>query len=428
MEAFMWFVEAAATFIESYLLLEVTGILLHEEMTVDRRWKQAGITLVEFLGTMLCNRVQLVSVLPLLVMAAIMLSLQKIILKRRLFWCTIIFGFYMVAVTMIDYLVVYSAAKLLKLHFEALVSDVGYRRVFCIVFSKGILILIVELVRYLSLDVTKVHTKRNVFILLTIAAFCSAPVVMLLNYSSLYELGGVFVWILLIFLLAVVLLIKYIVNNEKKYQQELSLEIENTKNKMLEDTLLDLEESFSMWRSSVHDYKHTILYMQHLLDDNRVDELKQYLSGENEKLLHAAHYYKTGNSMLDVVINTKYRIMKQKNIIFMNDISLLQEIPINELDLGILLGNLLDNAIEASVQSEESYISLVIQCKNHLMELELTNSYDKKRMQDFQTTKKEKRFHGIGLKSVEKIVERYDGKMERIVHEEEVIVKIAFTC
>ena len=64
MEAFMWFVEAAATFIESYLLLEVTGILLHEEMTVDRRWKQAGITLVEFLGTMLCNRVQLVSVLP----------------------------------------------------------------------------------------------------------------------------------------------------------------------------------------------------------------------------------------------------------------------------------------------------------------------------------------------------------------------------
>ena len=75
-----------------------------------------------------------------------------------------------------------------------------------------------------------------------------------------------------------------------------------------------------------------------------------------------------------------------------------------------------------------SYISLVIQCKNHLMELELTNSYDKKRMQDFQTTKKEKRFHGIGLKSVEKIVERYDGKMERIVHEEEVIVKIAFTC
>ena len=138
------------------------------------------------------------------------------------------------------------------------------------------MILIVELVRYLSLDVTKVHTKRNVFVLLTIAAFCSAPVVMLLNYSSLYELGGVFVWILLIFLLAVVLLIKYIVNNEKKYQQELSLEIENTKNKMLEDTLLDLEESFSMWRSSVHDYKHTILYMQHLLDDNRVDELKQY--------------------------------------------------------------------------------------------------------------------------------------------------------
>ena len=193
MEAFMWFVEAAATFIESYLLLEVTGILLHEEMTVDRRWKQVGITLVEFLGTMLCNRVQLVSVLPLLVMAAIMLSLQKIILKRRLFWCTIIFGFYMVAVTMIDYLVVYSAAKLLKMHFEALVSDVGYRRGFCIVFSKGILILIVELVRYLSLDVTKVHTKRNVFILLTIAVFCSAPVVMLLNYSSLYELGGVFV-------------------------------------------------------------------------------------------------------------------------------------------------------------------------------------------------------------------------------------------
>lgn len=427
MEAFMWFVEAAATFIESYLLLEVTGILLHEEMTVDRRRKQIVITLLEFLGTMLCNQIQLVSVFPLLVMAGILLSLQRVVLKRNLFWCAIIFGFYMVAVTMIDYLVVYTAARLLKIHFDALVSDVGYRRVFCIVFSKGILVLIVEIVKYISLDVTKLHTKRNVFILLTVIIFCSSPVVMLLNYSSLYELGGVFVWILLTFLLAVVLLIKYIVNNEKKYQQELSLEVENTKNKILEESLLDLEESFSMWRSSVHDYKHTILYMQHLLEDDRIDDLRKYLSGESEKLSNAAHYYKTGNSMLDVVINTKYKVMKQKNILFMNDINLLEELPIDELDLGILLGNLLDNAIEAAVYSEEPYISLVIQCQDHFMEMEITNAYDKKRMQDFQTTKKEKAFHGIGLKSVEKIVERYEGKLERIVREEEVIVKIALT-
>ena len=88
-----------------------------------------------------------------------------------------------------------------------------------------------------------------------------------------------------------------------------------------------------------------------------------------------------------------------------------------------------DNPVTAFFRkSKKLRHSLGRPSRSDFVQLELTNSYDKKRMQDFQTTKKEKRFHGIGLKSVEKIVERYDGKMERIVHEEEVIVKIAFTC
>jgi sensor histidine kinase regulating citrate/malate metabolism len=205
------------------------------------------------------------------------------------------------------------------------------------------------------------------------------------------------------------------------------LEVQNTKNEILEKSLQDLEKSFAMWKGSVHDYKHAILYMEYLVSENRIDELQQYLQSENEKLEQNCHYYKTGNSMLDVVVNTKYKVMQEKNILFMSDIDVEQTPSITELDLGILLGNLLDNAIEAAESCEVAYVSMAIKYRNSLLEIEITNSY-RGETPDFQTTKENKCFHGIGLQSVEKIVERYEGCICTECSREEVTVKTALPC
>lgn len=428
MDILLWAFEIVGTYIEGYLLLVLTGILLREENVLETRRKEIWIASIETLGVTFSNFVQLVSVFPIFVMMSVMLILQKVLLKRKFFFSCMIAGIYIMMVTMIDYFVAYFATIAFHVKFDDLMQDVGYRRMVCILLSKGLLIIIIEMIRYFSLELSNIRHRKNTFILLTVLIFTSLPFVMLLNYTELYHLGITFLWILVAFIIAVILLIKYIVNNERGYQQELFLELQNAKNDMLENSLRELEKSFAIWKSSVHDYKHAILYMEHLISENRIEELQQYLHKENKKLEQSSHYYKTGNSMLDVIVNTKYKLMQEKNILFMSDIVVSEKLPIAEIDLGILLGNLLDNAIEAAQACKTPYISLVIKYHNSLLEMEITNSYTGEQSSDFRTTKEDKLFHGIGLKSVENIVERYEGFMEKQVEEEVVTVKIEMPC
>lgn len=143
--------------------------------------------------------------------------------------------------------------------------------------------------------------------------------------------------------------------------------------------------------------------------ENYIDEMYDYIHNPNEIV-------SSGNLEIDSVLN--YMLQKgRKDLLIVNTKIQIPESINHSFDIIVILGNLLENAIEASSQTDEKLLNVSIQLKQGVLKIEIENSFNSLSLKEKRekgrtsllTTKKEKREHGIGLKSVQKIVEKYNG-------------------
>ena len=100
--------------------------------------------------------------------------------------------------------------------------------------------------------------------------------------------------------------------------------------------------------------------------------------------------------------------MKNKNVHLKCSITIPKDLKINVFDLNIILGNLLNNAIEAIEKAERKYFFINIYFEKNILFIHIENTYDGniiKEKETLMTTKEEKQLHGLGLKSVSSILE-----------------------
>lgn len=125
----------------------------------------------------------------------------------------------------------------------------------------------------------------------------------------------------------------------------------------------------------------------------------------------------SGNSTVDALINFKYALAKEYGINFLLKIHVPDELPIDQCDLGVVLGNTLDNAIEATKDCEvhEKTIEISMGIKKEAWVLLIKNPYEHKLLLDrngnLLSTKQDKKQHGYGLTSVIRIAEKYNGEV-----------------
>jgi sensor histidine kinase regulating citrate/malate metabolism len=211
---------------------------------------------------------------------------------------------------------------------------------------------------------------------------------------------------------------KPIISNLYKRQ----LELAEIKNIMLQNSLNETEQSFELWKKSIHDYKNNIIALTQLAEEGNVDEIKAYLKEESKMLDNRMFYIKTGNSVADAIINTKCNKAKNKGINFSVNSVFEEQNSVSDVDLASILGNLLDNAIEASEKEDKPYISVNINKQKSFLIINISNKYTG----NFSNTtqKKDKIFHGIGLKSVNRIVKKYGGQLNISRENDMIITKI----
>lgn len=196
---------------------------------------------------------------------------------------------------------------------------------------------------------------------------------------------------------------------EKKigeYQQEL-----------IQTHYAEVENMYRQIRGWRHDYRNHIQTMKAYAAGGDLEAISRYLDELDTDLSTVDTVIKTGNPMTDAILNSKISLAKSKEIQVVADAHIPVKLTLSEIDLCCIIGNLFDNAIEASMQLPvpERLIRVYMDMKNTQLYISFTNFTAGKKMAKtgglFRTTKGEG--HGFGLVRIDAIVERLDGYISR---------------
>ena len=191
------------------------------------------------------------------------------------------------------------------------------------------------------------------------------------------------------------------------------------------DIILQNEDKVKRLR---HDMKHHMNELKLLAIKNKDGSIQEYIDSMEEFINNPKEIVSSGNTEIDSVLN--YMLQKAKGEL--KDVEIDVQLPADvshSFDINVILGNLLENAIEGAGGTEEKRLHVKIKLKQGVLRIEVENSFRKemlvtkkesgilsngiyKKSIRFQTTKEDKEQHGIGLMNVKKIVEKYNGIME----------------
>ena len=186
---------------------------------------------------------------------------------------------------------------------------------------------------------------------------------------------------------------------------------------LVETHYAEVENMYQQMRGWRHDYRNHIQTLKSYASQDDMDAIRQYLDALDTDLSAVDTLVKTGNKMTDAILNSKISLARSRQIKVLADAHVPVALTTSELDLCILIGNLFDNAIEASMELPEGerLIRVYMDMKNTQLHMVFTNLTARKKRQKengrFRSTKGEG--HGFGLVRIDTIVERNHGYLNR---------------
>lgn len=174
----------------------------------------------------------------------------------------------------------------------------------------------------------------------------------------------------------------------------------------------EVKDIYLQMRSWRHDYHNHLQSFKAYLAQEQTEELKKHLNQLEEELDSINSLVNSGNAMVDAILNSKLSLARKHDIALNVKVAVLAELPISDVDLCVILGNLLDNAIEAcrQIAPEERWLRLYFDTQGEQIYLSIQNAA--KEILDFNerhyiSTKRGD--HGLGLKRVSLLLEKYQG-------------------
>lgn len=200
-------------------------------------------------------------------------------------------------------------------------------------------------------------------------------------------------------------------------------QIYNFQNQIVSNHMSEVENIYKQMRSWRHDYHNHLQTMKGYISLDQIDELTKYIHMLDQDLSSVDVLHKTGNVMIDAILNSKISLAQSKGIVVNSKAVVPTNIPISDIDLCVIIGNLIDNAIEACVVSKDfdletdynPFIRVYIGILKEQLYISITNSVFAdivKEGKSYKSTKKSSS-HGFGLIKVDKLVQKYSGYLNR---------------
>ena len=283
------------------------------------------------------------------------------------------------------------------------------------------LILITELIRYVvvliisQMKLSKIVTlPRNISSLLLII-----PIISVLNYClvvniavSAINLENILLCITIVISIAATNYLLFYIFNKfnlilyQKHEDELYIQEMQYK----EAYYAEVQECNEYVRDIKHDLKNQLLTLYDCVDHSSefaASKIKEFLV----ELEHVDNRIYTENTSLNSILKIKFTMAKEQGIRTEVMVQVPMNMDIDCGDLGIVYGNLLDNAIEGceKVIAERRYINLESKYIEGSLVVILKNSKSSEKNEGLITNKTDRRNHGRGIKSVKRVVEKYNG-------------------
>lgn len=201
------------------------------------------------------------------------------------------------------------------------------------------------------------------------------------------------------------------------FSKRIDKKIATYQQELIETHYREVDNMYRKIRGWRHDYRNHIQTMKAYAASENWDAIKRYLDLLDDDLTTVDTVIKTGNPMTDAILNSKISLANSRNIKVIADAYIPMKLKLSEIDLCCIIGNLFDNAIEASMKLPENrrVIRVYMDMRNTQLYISFTNFTAGKKMKKegklFRSTKGEG--HGFGLLRIDAIVEQLHGYISR---------------
>ena len=278
-------------------------------------------------------------------------------------------------------------------------------------------LLIVEVFCYLKRE-KKIRLsclpKEIIYILLTIPMVSSVSCILLIEVTGKTIASEMIVLCMTIIFIIIMcnylmfaMVYRYVELMEQKHEEELARYEADYR----EEYYRDMEKSIEHIHDIRHDLKNQLIALHDILEQQGGAEAKGFLKTMIVEITDAGKQKYSSNPAVNSILRIKAEKAQKHDIRLKIDTFIPKRMNISVGDYGIIYGNLLDNAIEAcqKIPTEDRFIDFMTKYQNGNLLITMTNSKPDDGNAAMTTTKKDKRLHGRGMKSVRRVCECYCG-------------------
>lgn len=290
------------------------------------------------------------------------------------------------------------------------IMSYGNTRAVFIIFAHTVLFLIVMVV------LTMTRWKRNAISLpfmLSIIPGCIAGILLGIYFCLSVQDSGEDIPVTIMFIAAGllymnILIVFYAEKMQEANRRQHEMELAEQHYRMQEQYYAQLRSDQNETRAMFHDINKYLQAMQALVAEANTQQAKDVLAQAQEVFQGVSTVVDVGNSVVSILLQEYLNRAQEENIRLDFDVSVPQDLGVTAIDLYVILGNTLDNAMEAaaSVPIDARWIRLQMRHYHDMLFVQIENPYTQS-----HTAKNKGKNHGFGLRNVRRCVEKYQGDL-----------------
>lgn len=421
MNEFLWNIfEIAVNFLEAFIMFYfICGFLKHDFKTPKGKGIFVIGSVLKAVMTTLMNHITLydwwvgcIAILELFIISCIFLKAD---IMTKLFASAIT---EVVSMVSGNFVTVVLSVALSTVPEELFVMQSAYRIIGVVICQTLNLLLYSIILKFVDKTILAMKKKEWILIIsvFLISVLSFGVIQTAINETTLSGETTLLLMICEIGLLAMNIICLYItisLNKSNRAAEELKLKEQQFKHDV--QYAENIRSQYQEIRHIRHDIKQQLATVSGLQSAGKYDEAQKYISQVTSGIDRIEMFMDVGNDFVNAILNSKLSIAKSKGIEVLCNFSGKVE-GINEYDLCNLIGNVLDNAIEAAESAgDNAVVEVSLLSDKHKMIFTASNSISKSVLNsnpELNTTKDKHELHGFGVQTIKTIADKYDGNVD----------------